>query len=808
MSNMTTTTIHLPSTSLSTHNTAPVLSFNCLYTHDLRRKASNKRWQDGVLKFHTFNNRVMVYDVPRNFVGDTHWRGPQPIQDGDELELEKGVLIQVGEELEIERTETDLTELLEKRKPKHTSAELEGTLPSRSATASTSTTSQLNSAAYSTSARPTAAYNSQLRPKSLNTLLGRPRGPVGRAAIPAKSPAEERQQKENGPLSIERSPKRRRIDHPTDSSPTASLSTNRHVDRFSGSGRSTTTLNTACMLSKHTHNQATKVASRRPPHPAITEHPEDQPDNIVTNAKLRGQAGKKQRDKNRSLDYTQTLDTAPSVHAKAKENRWKPARDKRKLPKVAPHGEEVASCPNEEAERRPGDPLQSLRPRRETSSPQSENVQYEPRPENMLRIITSKPRRKLMYRDLLLKRGPPQSITPSMNDQRSAIRASKRRSSHHPYIRPESTLTGFHQAQQDRLDSRLSKGRKITENIEDPPNQLRSLLRDDEGENIYTPDKSLALDDTHNSERPISLSLNQPSSDEASSKPSNLSAGQHEEPPEVEDTDKQSHLPQKEDRQKQLDKQEGRPSYRNGSNSTFPDSLFFVQSSAEEPPVQHPSRPSEKPPIQTIKPPNEPAESKIIFSSTQPARRLSEMDSLPPQQHTSSNTKPQGPQKNDMIRAALPPQQIIRPPNHLIHNRTARISRPFGRSISDISARSSSTIITYTKQRMPSLPKSLSNDFIALQRAKPLPPPPIDIHSTNLYANPKNGSDVILDSRPGSAKEQTLEPWSREAFDLFGFEGVEKWVGTCNGVVAGGEKGEIGILRGEDGWLVASQGFV
>jgi hypothetical protein len=51
-------------------NTAPVLEFNCLYTHDIRRK--QKRWQDGFLRFHTFNKRVMVYDVPRNFIGDMH----------------------------------------------------------------------------------------------------------------------------------------------------------------------------------------------------------------------------------------------------------------------------------------------------------------------------------------------------------------------------------------------------------------------------------------------------------------------------------------------------------------------------------------------------------------------------------------------------------------------------------------------------------------------------------------------------------------------------------------------------------------
>jgi hypothetical protein len=34
----------------------------------------------------------MVYDVPRNFIGDTHRRDEGSVQDGDELELEKGRL--------------------------------------------------------------------------------------------------------------------------------------------------------------------------------------------------------------------------------------------------------------------------------------------------------------------------------------------------------------------------------------------------------------------------------------------------------------------------------------------------------------------------------------------------------------------------------------------------------------------------------------------------------------------------------------------------------------------------------------------
>jgi len=49
-------------TARPTQNTAPVLEFQCLFTFDLRRK--QKRWQDGFLRFHTFNKRIMVYDSP------------------------------------------------------------------------------------------------------------------------------------------------------------------------------------------------------------------------------------------------------------------------------------------------------------------------------------------------------------------------------------------------------------------------------------------------------------------------------------------------------------------------------------------------------------------------------------------------------------------------------------------------------------------------------------------------------------------------------------------------------------------------
>lgn len=150
-------------------NTAPVIKFRCLFTHDIRRKA--KRWQDGYLKFHTFNKRAMVYDDSGNFIGDHHWSESSEIQDGDELELDKGVLIQVSECME--RTETDLSALFEKRKASQESPQQEK-----------------SSAPLPPSARtPLPSQSTPL--KSLNDLLGIKRPSIGRAVLP-QSPYEQR----------------------------------------------------------------------------------------------------------------------------------------------------------------------------------------------------------------------------------------------------------------------------------------------------------------------------------------------------------------------------------------------------------------------------------------------------------------------------------------------------------------------------------------------------------------------------------------------------------------------------------------
>ncbi|KAK0938819.1 hypothetical protein LTR29_009553 [Friedmanniomyces endolithicus] len=189
-----------PSLSIpQTQNTAPVLEFNCLYTHDLRRKA--KRWQDGFLRYHTFNRRIMVYDVPRNLVGDVHWTAGEALQDGDEVMLEKdGGMVQVSEA--VGRTETDLTGLLNSRK--NVGSERGSSPPARG---------PQTPAARTVNARM-ARPPTQLKHRSLNALLGTPKDPIGKAAM-SKSPFELRHEElENHGWEGGRPPKRQRMDRP------------------------------------------------------------------------------------------------------------------------------------------------------------------------------------------------------------------------------------------------------------------------------------------------------------------------------------------------------------------------------------------------------------------------------------------------------------------------------------------------------------------------------------------------------------------------------------------------------------------
>ena len=146
----------------------------------------------------------MVYDVPRNFVGDTHWKADEPLAEGDELNLEKdGILVQVEEQKG--QTETNLSELRHsaRKNGAGSSSPARGVLtPARRAFNGPSV--QTNEV----SRQPT-----QLKHRSLNALLGTPRGPVGKAALPTWSPFEQRQaEQENEDWEDGRPAKRHRTD--------------------------------------------------------------------------------------------------------------------------------------------------------------------------------------------------------------------------------------------------------------------------------------------------------------------------------------------------------------------------------------------------------------------------------------------------------------------------------------------------------------------------------------------------------------------------------------------------------------------
>ncbi|KAL3449819.1 hypothetical protein BJX65DRAFT_31925 [Aspergillus insuetus] len=176
----------------ATQGTAPVIKFRCLFTHDVRRKA--KRWQDGFLRFHTFNKRVMVYDNGGYFIGDLHYRAPEGIQDGDELELDKGVLIQVCETLE--QSETDISVLYRNK-----------------ATTSPPQSNGPPSAARSPAPRP---LPSQQASRSLNDLLG-----IRKTPVPQSRSSYEQRQRQAGTPQYERPAKRQRTASPERTSPSS-----------------------------------------------------------------------------------------------------------------------------------------------------------------------------------------------------------------------------------------------------------------------------------------------------------------------------------------------------------------------------------------------------------------------------------------------------------------------------------------------------------------------------------------------------------------------------------------------------------
>ena len=245
-----------PSAIPASQNTAPVNEYRCLFTSDLRRK--QKRWQDGYLKYHTFNSRVMVYDTSRNFLGDTYWKESNEVQEGDELTLDKGIMVEVAEAMGV--TQTDLTPILDRKKEsplRNNSAPMQRAVPRPAIPA----TNALRA-------------GSQLRHKSLNTLLGTPKGPTGKAA-PMRSPFETRKEKENQGEEERASKRQKTACSPVEQTTSSPVAVNKP------------TSNKSLPLWAKTSDAKTDFAPPRPlPRPAAVITLDSEPDNISSDVTL------------------------------------------------------------------------------------------------------------------------------------------------------------------------------------------------------------------------------------------------------------------------------------------------------------------------------------------------------------------------------------------------------------------------------------------------------------------------------------------------------------------------------------------
>ena len=396
-----TTTVTRPASSLtvpSTQNTAPVLDFRCLYTHDLRRKA--KRWQDGIARFHTFNKRVMVYDETRNFIGDTHWREPEPIQDGDELQLDKGILIQIGEATG--QTNQDISGLFDKRKKAPVAPENESSSRARQPPASAPT-----------AARAAQTAPSQLMPRTLNSVLGTPKGQLGRAALPAKSPFELRHPEGVENEAEERAPKRQRVSYPD----------NRNALSYSP-------------LRSQAPNK--KIRSEAEPfHPATECCEIDQ---------NREQAAE---GKGNSLKKTFTRETISQPQKEYDRSAQKLQVDVTPKERSLSSAMKRASAPNVRSQGRDIDPSEVIN----VDSGGRSKLQEDPMSQgSRLRIATTKPRKKLMYRDLL-----PQAKQKTDDSLRNTRSVNSKESIPKPITPDIDPLSQFHHQEQDRLRARLQK---------------------------------------------------------------------------------------------------------------------------------------------------------------------------------------------------------------------------------------------------------------------------------------------------------------------------------------------------------------
>ena len=421
----------------STQNTAPVLEYRCLYTHDLRRK--QKRWQDGLLRFHTFNKRIMVYDESRNYIGDMHWREEDILQDGDEFQLDRGVLIQVGEATG--SMEQDLTALLEKRKkaPEITTCEEIPHQPVAIAVAS-----------------PAATVPSQIRPKPLTAVLGPRKGRTGRAALPTKSPHELRLENENSTWNQDRPPKRQRIEsqleresEPNGIPLSRPLVKTRVLDER---------VNPA-VVGANTHSQS---ENRR--FPTTLQDLRVSPANAVATVlgtqilpRPRNRSNKKDEGSNQGVEPLPKKRSSGlgSSELAAQQRKRKPDQDSQ----VSLKAKKVAKRPDPDPETETGYARSSniTKSTGIASDGDPTSNDHQLKQTSKLLMVSRKPRKKLMYRDLI----PPEPPTTGYFDDTLMLDRSSpgRSTSNRPGKRKRDPMVDCHNKEQERLKARLKRYR-------------------------------------------------------------------------------------------------------------------------------------------------------------------------------------------------------------------------------------------------------------------------------------------------------------------------------------------------------------
>ncbi|KAK3943931.1 hypothetical protein QBC46DRAFT_227104, partial [Diplogelasinospora grovesii] len=191
---------------------ALVVEHLCLFSHDLTKKL--KRWRDGRLKHHTFNNRIMVYDDRGNVIGDKYWLSGRDLANGEEMILDRGnAVVQVLES--VGEYDQDLSEVVGKR------------VKDREKRA------QVNSSANRQTplARPTPQTDGEqttqrLKHRSLSEILGLPTSHY-RRAVAQSSPPNQQQRKQASGENDDSPSKRRKHDY-------ASSKTSRYAESLFG----------------------------------------------------------------------------------------------------------------------------------------------------------------------------------------------------------------------------------------------------------------------------------------------------------------------------------------------------------------------------------------------------------------------------------------------------------------------------------------------------------------------------------------------------------------------------------------------